>query len=196
MSGGNVIKTRILDRKSGLFVGPHGTGFSAMPGRPSASPWSIMDRTDSEARAKDMGNLNTFKLLGFGRGDDSQNFTTALWGYHDNGPPDFLGEILWTLGGVVAGVDATLLPADMEKLGSEFSEAKDGSNWYGCDGISLPVAGVYNTADVYTFSTSKTAFMNLARVTINLKKTGHTYLGIHMISGTAAAGLIMYQPIN
>ncbi len=195
MSGGDNVQLRKIDRKWGLFIGPFGTGFSAAPALPSASPWSIMDITDSLSRAKDMGNINKLKLVGFARDGATETFETEIWGYHDDGPPEFLGILTWTLGSVTAGVDATLLPADMDKLGSEFSEARDGANWYGCDIVALSTFGVYSTG-IFDLNVGIAAKMNLANVIIDLDTVGCTYLGIHMNLVTAAAAFVMYVPVE
>lgn len=196
MSGGDLVRQDNIDKKWMLLDGPYGTGFSAFPGVPTASPWSIMDRTDSEANSRDVGNVNKLKIMCFGRDAAIETLFSELWGYHDDGPPDFLCALQWDLGSVSAGADATLLPADIDKFSPHLKSAiGDGNNWFGADVVAITTSGVYGDG-ILDLNVGIATKMNLANAILDLKQTGHTYLGIHMVAGTAAAGFLMSVPVE
>lgn len=196
MSGGDIVRQSMLDNRWSLLAGPHGTGFTAMPGVPTATPWSIMDRTDAEANAHDVGMLNRLKIIGIGRDGAAETFLAEFWGYHEDGPPDFLGLLTFTLGSVTPGTDATFLDADIAKMTQGVrSGLQDGASWFGADTIVVTTAGVFG-AGIFSLSTAVATKMNLMNVILNLKNTGHSHIGVHLVSGTAAAGALLYVPVD
>lgn len=198
MSGGDLVRQDNIDKKWMILDGPYGTGFSAFPGVPTASPWSIMDRTDSEANSRDVGNVNKLKIMCFGRDAALEEVLVEVWGYHEDGPPDFLGELKWILGSVSAGVDATLLPADIAKyIPGLRSAIADDSNWYGADVVTVNTAGVYG-AEIWNINNGIATKMNLANIVLDISGTGHSHLGVHMVAGAtpAAAAFLMSIPVE
>lgn len=195
MSGGRLIKQTQISRKWGLFDGPYGTGFPAAPGFPDASPWSIMDRADSESRSRDMTGISKIKFVCLGRGVPNNVAAFELWGYHEDGPPDFLGSISWQLGSPSAGVDATFLPADISKFSPEISAPMgDGANWYGADVTGL-APGVYGS-DICDLNQGVLAKMNLANTILDISGMGLTHIGSHCLLSSMAAAAMLYIPVN
>lgn len=195
MSGGRLIKQTQISCKWGLFDGPYGSGFATAPGIPTATPWSIMDRTDLESRSRDMAGISKIKFICLGRGVVDSQSLFELWGYHEDGPPDFLGAPWWQLGEPTAGVDATFLPSDIAKFSPEIAGPMgDGSNWYGAD-VFGTMSGVFGTS-VYDTNPGIPDKMNLANIVLDISGMGLTHIGSHcfLLSMTAAA--MLYIPVN
>jgi len=185
-----------MDAKWGLLHPPVGTGFAASIAHPvSAGGWDIYDIND----ARDQGTLhikemheNKIKIMCLGRDALNESAELDVWGFHDDGPPMYLGRPTFSLHGTLSA-GAQYSDAQINKFVQEISsELSDGSAWFGAEDAVITLPGQY------TALVTRNGLANLDQgyIEVDLGAGGFTHIGTNLLETTMAAAAVIYIPID